>query len=325
MPYGLQCIETGKQRANAGLQVTGHYYLGYCHQVQGGFAAAIGHYQAIIDMLAGTRETERFGMSGLPYSGACALAAQCLIEMGEMRRAEELLQQGERAANSANHVYSKVPLAITRGQLLLHTGQPADVIKLLEPVVAVCRDNNFVGQTMRALTALGQGYMVEERPREAVPLLQEAIALQEAVGAFVDRARMVRTLAEAYRRAGQLDEADATARGAMVFAQRHGERVHEAWVHALMGDVAADRAEGETARAALAQAKGIGAELGMRLLVAYCDLRLGVLARRLGPPEEARGHLSTAVSMLRRMEARAWLGQAEAELSELDAPGQRSS
>ena len=314
IPYGVRCVETGQRRDSPGLQVTGHYYLGGCYQAQGQFPTAIEHYQAIIDMLSGARATERFGMSGLPYSGACALATQCLVETGEMRRAEYLVQQGERVANAVNHVYSKVPLAIARGQLGLQIGRPAEVVKLLEPVVAVCRENNFVGQTMRALTVLGHGYTLEGRPHEAVPLLKEAIALQEAAGAFVDRALWVRTLGEAYRRAGQLEEAEATSRSALEFAQRHGERAQEAWVHALRGDIAADRDDHESARRALAEARRAASELGMRLLVAYCHLGLGRLYRRTGTRQQAHAHLTTATTMYREMDMRLWLEKAEALL-----------
>jgi len=234
--------------------------------------------------------------------------------MGEMERAAEHLHQGERVANAVNHLYSKVPLAIVRGQLLLQVGPRSDAVKLLEPVVALCRDNNFAGQTMRVLTALGHGYVLEGRPRDAVPLLQEAIALQEAAGAFVDRALWVRTLGEAYRRAGQLDEAESTARSALDFAVRQRERGQEAWVHALLGDIALDRDDPEGARRELAHAQGMATELGMRLLVACCDLRLGAVARRSGAADEARERLSAALSMFRDIGARAWLEQAESEL-----------
>ena len=234
IPYGARCIDSSKQQGTPRNAVTGHYYLGGCYQAQGQLETAVEHYEAVIEILSGTRETERFDMSGLPYSGAAAQTAHCLIEMGQLGRAEEMLREAERVANAVNHLYSKVPVAITRGLLLLQTGRASDVIRLLEPVVALCRDNNFAGQTMRALTALAQAYMSEGRPDDAVPIVQEAIALQEAAGAFVDRAYWVRILGEAYRRDGQLDEAETTARRALEFAGRHGERLQEAWVHALL-------------------------------------------------------------------------------------------
>ncbi len=276
--YGQRCLETGARRHDVGLEVTGHYYLGGCYHAQGRFPMALEHYHTIIDTLEGPRETERFGLSGLPYSGACALAAQCLIEMGERQRALELLGRGERVAQAANHLYSKVPLAIAHGHLLLYQGEPAETIRLLEPIVAICRENKFVGQTMRALTILGHGYALAGRASDAIPLLKEAIELQEGAGAFVDRACWVRTLGEIYRRAGQLDDAETTARTALEFAHRHGETGNEAWIHALFGDIASDRGEVEAARRHFAEARKLADMLSMGPLVASCH----VASKRLG-------------------------------------------
>jgi class 3 adenylate cyclase/tetratricopeptide (TPR) repeat protein len=273
--YGQRCLETGARRHDVGLEVTGHYYLGGCYHAQGRFPTALEHYHTIIDTLEGPRETERFGLSGLPYSGACALAAQCLVEMGEGQRALELLRRGERVAQAADHLYSKVPLAIAHGHLLLYQGEPTEIIRLLEPIVAICRENKFVGQTMRALTILGHGYALAGRASDAVPLLKEAIELQETAGAFVDRAWWVRTLGEIYRRAGQLDDAETTARTALEFARHHGETGNEAWIHALFGNIASDRGEVETARRHFEEARKLADTLGMRPLVASCQVGLG--------------------------------------------------
>jgi class 3 adenylate cyclase/tetratricopeptide (TPR) repeat protein len=273
--YGQRCLETGARRHDVGLEVTGHYYLGACYHAQGRFPTALEHYHTIIDTLEGPREMERFGLSGLPYSGACALAAQCLVEMGEGQHALELLRRGERVAQAANHLYSKVPLAIARGHLLLYQGESAEIIRLLEPIVAICRENKFVGQTMRALTILGHGYASADRASDAIPLLKEAIELQENAGAFVDRAWWVRTLGEIYRRAGQLDDAERTARTALEFARRHGEMGNEAWIHALFGNIASDRGEVETARRHFEEARKLADTLGMRPLVASCQIVLG--------------------------------------------------
>ncbi|MBI2202477.1 MAG: AAA family ATPase [Candidatus Rokubacteria bacterium] len=307
IPYGERCIESGRARGNVGIEVTGEYYLAGCYQAQGRLDAALTHYQAVIDMLRGPRETERYGMSGLPYTGASAQAAQCLLETGEMRRADELLREGERVANAANHLYSKMPVAVVRGLWLLHTAHASDAVTFLEPVVATCRENNFVGQTMRALTALAQGYVVDGRAREAVALAQEAIALQEAAGAFVDRAYWVRVLGEAYRRAGDLEHAEATARSALEFAYRHGEHGQEAWVHLLFADIAADRGDNARAHTELVDAHATAVKLDMRLLVACCRVRLGALAARAGRPDEADEHRAAAGAMFEAMGARAWL------------------
>ena len=274
LEYGARCIETGRARGDVGLEVTGHYYVGNSHDLQGRFATALEHYRAIVDRLAGKQEHERFGLSGLPYSGACALAAQTLMELSDVDGAVKLIEEGERVVLAANHLYSRVPVAIARGHFLLHTGPPAAVARAMEPVVAICRENNFAGQTMRALTLLGHAYALDGRATEAIPLLEEAIALQERTGAFSNRAWWVRTLGDAYRRAGRLAEAGATARTALEFATRHGERPQEAWTEALLGEIARDEHRPDDARAHLHRAQVLAAELGMRVLAAEAERQL---------------------------------------------------
>ena len=62
------------------------------------------------------------------------------------------------------------------------------------------------------------------------------------------------------------------------------------------------------------QATALAEELGMRPLVAHCQLGLGQLYRRTGKRDEAREHLITATTMYREMDMRFWLEQAEAEM-----------
>jgi hypothetical protein len=54
-------------------------------------------------------------------------------------------------------------------------------------------------------------------------------------------------------------------------------------------------------------------ELGMRPLVAHCQLGLGQLSRRRGKREQAREHLTAATTLYREMDMRLWLERAEAD------------
>ena len=314
--YGQHCLEAPDRRHDLALCVTGLYYLGASYQAQGNLPRALGCFQEIIDRLEGPNATERFGLSGLPYSGACALAAECLSELGDSARALELIRRGEHVASAADHLYSKVVLVIARSRVLLRQN-PNDVIAPLEAAVATCREKKFAGQTMRALTVLGQAYGLVGRPEDGIPLVKEAIVLQETVGAFVDRALWTRVLAGLYLRAGNLSEAEATAETALGFAQRHGERSNEAWIHWLLGHALAERDERDAAIRRFEMAQGLADQLSMRPLIAHCHLGLGKLYSRTGDRQQAQGHLTTATTMFREMNVRFWLEQAEAELTQL--------
>ena len=308
--YGQRCLETSGRRQDLGLRVTGLYYMGASYQAQGAYRRAVECFQEIIDRLEGPQAGERFGLSGLPYSGACALAAECLAELGEHAQARDFVRRGQQVAEAADHLYSKMPLAIARGRILIRE-EPRDAIAALEAAVAICREKKFVGQTMRALTALGQAYGLVGRAREGIPLLEEAIALQEQAGAFVDRALWTRVLAGLHLRSGDPAQAEATAVRALHFAERHGERGNEAWSHWLLGEAKTAGGDTDAAESHLEHARALADELGMRPLQAHCHLGLGKLYRRMGKGQEAQERLTTATTMYREMDMRFWLEQAD--------------
>ncbi len=289
--YGERCLDTAGKRDDLALRVTGHFYLAHAYHALGRFSLAHEHALKVIALLEGARETERFGLSGLPYCGACAIGAESLLELGDSTGALHLVERGERVAQAADHLYSRMPLAVVKGYLLLTGGQITDAIAVLEPAVATCREKKFVGQSMRALTALGHAYALGGEPMRGVPLLKEAIRMQEQAGAFVTRALWIRTLAHNCLLAGELEQAHAAAQEALGFAQRHRERWNEGWALWVLGEVEArqgDRerflARGERPGAArqralrhFQDALAIARELGMRPLAEHCEKSLAHL------------------------------------------------
>ena len=275
--YGNRCLETAKARGDLGLRVTGHFYLAHAYLALGQFPPAIEHSREILVLLEGGKEGERFGLSGLPYSGASATAAEALTELGDTRGALEFIRRGERAAEAVNHLYSRMVLAVAHGNVLAHEGASAEAIAVLEPAVQTCREKNFLGQLMRGLTGLGHAYALAGRTEEGIPLVREAVALQEKAGAFVNRALWLSTLAVVYLGAGRLDDAETTARQALGFAERHGERWIEGRTKLVLGQVALARGDKRAAAEHLDGAQEIAGELGMRPLLERCRAELAKL------------------------------------------------
>jgi sugar phosphate isomerase/epimerase len=83
----------------------------------------------------------------------------------------------------------------------------------------------------------------------------------------------------------------------------------------LLGEIAAARRDPpEHADGHYRDALALAEELGMRPLVAHCQLGLGKLYRRIGKREQTREHLTTATTLYRDIDMRFWLEQAEAEV-----------
>jgi hypothetical protein len=99
-----------------------------------------------------------------------------------------------------------------------------------------------------------------------------------------------------------------------VLAHEQGERGHEAQALRVLGDIEAHRdpADPAAATAWFVQASELAESLGMRPLVARCQLGLARIARR-SSDRRAPELLAEARSTLRTMAMGVWLGEAETE------------
>jgi tetratricopeptide (TPR) repeat protein len=195
---------------------------------------------------------------------------------------------------------------------------------LLAQSLDVCETSEVYNFFPRVKAYLGYAYALARRLPEALPLLEQARALQEQTqatgrGGLAQQARIVALLSEAYGLAGRLDEARQGAARALSLAQTHQERGSEAWTLRLLGDLAAQEpaVQGEAAVSYYTQALALAEELGMRPLQAHCQRGLGTLYARQGQRQQARAALATAIDLYRDMEMTFWLPQTEAALEQV--------
>ena len=92
----------------------------------------------------------------------------------------------------------------------------------------------------------------------------------------------------------------------------------EAWGLKLLGDIRArELAESEQAGDAYQQGLVLATELSMRPLVAHCHFGLGKPYGKTNKGEQARNHLTSAITLYREMGMQFWLERAELEMREL--------
>jgi class 3 adenylate cyclase/tetratricopeptide (TPR) repeat protein len=275
--YGQRCLERAAARDDLALRVTGLLYLGHAFLGQGRYADAVARYRELVETLDGPRATERFGLSGQPYSGACANGAEALCELGDTAGALALVERGRAAAEAGGHLYSQMVVAGFHGAALTYAGQSAEAIPLLEATAATCREKHFVGQLINATRFLARAYLEAGRPADAVRTVQESIAVHEAAGVAVIRGTQLTTLGLAQLELGDTEHARATLQEAVTRAERHGERGAEGWARLALAQLEAAARDVAAAAAELDQALDIAEELGMRPLVERCR----VLAKAL--------------------------------------------
>jgi class 3 adenylate cyclase/tetratricopeptide (TPR) repeat protein len=277
--YGRRCLERAAARDDLGLRVTGMYYLCHAYGPTGRYPEALREARELIALLRGPRATERFGLSGIPYAGACGHVALVLAELGDHAGALQMLEEGQRVVDAANHLYSQMTLAAVRGRVLLAAGRTHDAVALLQPTAATCRERHFVGQLINALKALAHAYVQAGRAADAIAPARESIALQEQAKVYVERTYKHTVLARAYLALGDLDAAETELGHALAFADRNAERGHEGWARLAGAEIAARRGDRARAASLLAEAQEIAEALAMRPLLERCRALL-----QTGPP-----------------------------------------
>ncbi len=160
-----------------------------------------------------------------------------------------------------------------------------------------------------AWTQLSEASEALNRLREGEQLLDR----QVTSGIVALRGWAYHSIGRACLSLGRLDEARSLGdRAVESSAGHHGFTAHA--LH-LLGDIAThpDRFDAEGGEAHYRQALVLAEPRGMRPLVAHCHLGLGKLYRRKSQHDQAREHLTSAMTMYREMDMRFWLEQAEVE------------
>jgi class 3 adenylate cyclase/tetratricopeptide (TPR) repeat protein len=270
LDYGQRCLARAADRDDLALRITALFYLGHVHSALGDHTEALRQYTDLFGKLEEGRQHERFGLSGLPYSGACALAAECLLELGDTAGALERVRRGAEVARDANHLYSQMAVAPFHGMVLAHTGAVDEAIALLEDAVQTCRAKHFVGQLINVLRHLGGAYLRAGRPADARAAAQESIDLQDAARVSVLRGMQILIVASAWLAERELDRADEAIGRGLEYSERQGERGSRAHLLVVRAAVALERGHHAEAEAAADEAQEIAEELAMAPLVARC-------------------------------------------------------
>jgi len=279
------------------------------------------HCEAALALIPEGLAQERFGQTQIQGSYARTSLARALGALGRFAEAFGRLREAIQIAEEAGHAYSLLYPLVGLGTLTLDQGDFAGAVAPLEGGLELCRTREVPWLLHDFVWALGAAYHGTGRRAEGVALMEDAARgfagrTGVSLAAWPGRAG---ALGRAYLLDGRLADAARIAQDGLAAARQRGERAVEGHVLRLLGDIAAhpDRFEVDTAEAHYRQALALAEELGLRPLLAHCHLALGALYRRAGTRQQAREHLTIAVTMYREMDMRFWLEQAEAEVKEV--------
>jgi class 3 adenylate cyclase/tetratricopeptide (TPR) repeat protein len=255
-----------------------------------------------------------------PVAVSCRLwLVWALVELGEFEDGLTHGRENVRIAEILDQPFSVMYACCSLAYLHRIQGNFDEAVRLLQRARTVGHSVDLPFLSGYAVTLLSYVSALSERVEEGIGLMDEALANSQRIGiARFPWTALVR-LGEACLINGRLEPASAFCDGALKLARDSGQRGGEAWALHLCGEIAAhpDSPDPEKAEGHYRQAMALADELGMRPLLAYCQLGLGKLHRRTGEQDQAREHLTTAATMFREMDMRYWLEQAEARMKEL--------
>jgi tetratricopeptide (TPR) repeat protein len=315
---GARALEAATALGDIGLQAVASGYTGYAYLARTDYGQATACLRRTVSLLTGPLVHERFGQVMLSSVAFRAFLAWSLAEGGEFAEATTIADEAVQIAEGAAHPSSVLIAHLGVGLTAVRQGRVARGISSLERALRICRDLGLVMYIHYVAPPLAVAYTLSGRLAEAVPLLEDAVARDVTMNLMCHHALSLTALGEVYLQAGRAQDARKSAERALQLAREGGEPGHEVHALRLVGEILTQHQSTESAEAhaAYRQALALAEKLGMRPLAAHCHLGLGKLYRRIGKPEPAREHLTTATTMYREMDMRFWREQAEAEIAE---------
>jgi len=299
--------------------IVANTFLGTAYDARGEYRKAADVLRKSVEALSGSSTGQDVRVAGLVSVFSRIYLVYCLADMGDFREGLAYGDEGTRLAEAADDAYSLIFASCGVGTLHLLKGDVEPAIRTLERGLTLYRTWIVPVALPLIACALGAAYSLSGRSHDAIALLEEGTREGLAIGRMGGHSLLVVRLGEAYLRAGRLDEADETARRALLMAREKNERGHEAYALHLLGEVVARRTPGDApaADAALRQASALAEELSMRPLLAHCHVSRARLECRAGRTASARQLFDAGTAAFREMEMPFWLERAEAEARSL--------
>jgi DNA-binding NtrC family response regulator len=320
--YANQALELATALDDRKLRILATYTLGLNHFPHGEYRAAIEHFTRIVDGPDNDLARQPLGLAfGSPYFQSCGWLGWCFATIGDFEQAKVNTDRAVQAADALDSPQGQSFAYACSAFPLILKGEFAQALPWCERAIQLCETKAVLTWLPAALSAKGWILAWLGRSAEGLPCLERSMTLIESMGIKLYLSWMYFTWAEGFLLAGYVEEAKQTAERALELAVASSERGNEADILRLLGEIAAagNPSDFEAAHTLYMRAKALAEELGMRPLLARCDLDLGRMYRRTGNFTKAEGHLVTAARQFRELDSQFWLEQVEATLMELRA------
>ena len=317
--YGERAREIAAELRDTSIDVLANTYLGSSYFFLGDYKRSIECTQRVVNSLPRERSYESFGVAIRPAVFARGFFSWSLSELGRFGEAEAAAREALELAEAIGHPQTVAAGLLAMGTFYVRRGDVEHAVAPFERARDLCHRHDIPLWRPVFASFLGYSLALSARFAEAEALLREALDQAASMRMAIFYSQMIVWLSEARLLAGAVAEAGGLADEALSSTQERHEAGLEGWALRLMAEVTTQREPLDVARAEdlYRQAMQRADALGLRPLSARGHLGLGILYRCSGKHQDARSHLTTAMSLFRDMQMRFWSERVDAELRKL--------
>ncbi len=228
-----------------------------------------------------------------PRVAYASFAAWVYWFLGCPDEAEQLGQEAFCVAQEVSHPPS-LAMALNVGGVILHVlcRKYEDIPKLVEAFTQLTAGHRLGLSEAGACLARGRAMVRHGRAKAGIREMQQGLAEWQATGTRAWASVYLGVLADAYLEAGQLEQAQGALDEVFVAVQQSGERMVEAELYRLQGEVLLAQAEEDEAEACFRQAVEVARRQQARSWELRATMSLARLLGQQGRVEEARRMLA---------------------------------
>jgi DNA-binding winged helix-turn-helix (wHTH) protein/predicted ATPase len=255
---GERLLELAHQAHDPALLLQAHNALGTTLYHCGEFLAA----REQVERGVAVYRADRHHPLALLYGGedpgvvcSCIFALTLWI-LGYPEQAEQQLRVAETLAHSLDHPFSLADALGFAAAFHQYGRQPAETLRRAEALVNVAEAQGFPYWSAAGTMLRGWGLVEQGQREDGVRCLCLGLEAHRTAGTELFRPYWLGLLADAYRKMGRASEGLATLAEAFVLMDRSDERVYEAELYRLKGELLLMNGTGARASAGVAEPEG---------------------------------------------------------------------
>jgi class 3 adenylate cyclase/tetratricopeptide (TPR) repeat protein len=316
-----RCLELAEDTQNTGLLADARWAVGFLALACGNLREAVSNVEDGMRLLDRTSRRIASTRGILFKVGFPGGISQALHLLGRVDEAVKVSEEGLRHARESRNLFSLGFALLMRGGFLGQYRREPEVVRAhTEEAIELSKEYGFTSWLAMARIYHGWALIELEQPKQGVAEMQEGIASAASYG--TPRLQYaIALLAQGYARTGRMEEALETLNGALAQIERKGEKICQAEMLRLKGEIllmrdggAAEETE-RSFRAALEVARAQEA----RWWELRASTSLARLLRDTGRRDEARTTLAEIYNWFTEGFDTADLKEAKALLDQLNA------